>query len=537
MKYDILFVNGKIFTADSARSYAASMAVKDGKIAWIGDGVPEGDAVRTVDLCAKRVLPGFVDSHMHAIMLANCCKQISALPPAIYSIQQLTEEIARVRKNQGPEQWIEGWGYDEGKLKEGRTPTCLDLDAGCSDAPVKILRTCGHVCVVNSRVLELAGITAETPDPQGGRIGRFEGGRPNGVLYENARNLVNGLQPEPTVDQLGDNLKDLGEILVSQGVTTCADMGEFIDYDYKEVYANAIEKGFPLRVAGYYMWDSVKDKPGFTITKEDQDPCRQFRAAGIKLIGDGSVSGRTAWCDQPYLPVDGQNEETFGMPVCTEEDMDAAIQFAKEHKCQVSVHCMGAQAIDRAVEHTWRESPWMENPAVPSVRMEHVAMPTAEAIRRTAQSGIAWVTQPVFLYAEIESYLKNLGAWRTAASYPIADFLKEGVRLAFSTDAPATAWATPSDPFTNLKGAVTRKAWDGTDCGQAHRVDIETAIRLYTAESAPMLGFTDTGMLKEGYAADFIVLDRDILEIPAEEIDQVKVEETWIGGKKVYRKK
>ena len=217
--------------------------------------------------------------------------------------------------------------------------------------------------------------------------------------------------------------------------------------------------------------------------------------------------------------------------------MDAAIQFAKEHKCQVSVHCMGAQAIDRAVEHTWRESPWMEYPAVPSVRMEHVAMPTTEAIRRTAQSGIAWVTQPVFLYAEIESYLKNLGAQRTAASYPIADFLKEGVRLAFSTDAPATAWATPSDPFTNLKGAVTRKAWDGTDCGQAHRVDIETAIRLYTAESAPMLGFTDTGMLKEGYAADFIVLDRDILEIPAEEIDQVKVEETWIGGKKVYRKK
>ena len=118
--------------------------------------------------------------------------------------------------------------------------------------------------------------------------------------------------------------------------------------------------------------------------------------------------------------------------------------------------------------------------------------------------------------------------------YPVADFLEKGVKLSFSTDAPATAWATPSEPFACIKGAVTRKAWDGTECGPRHKVDIETAIRLYTIEGAEILGFNDVGMLKEGYAADFIILDRDILEVPSEEIDQVKVEKTFINGELVY---
>ena len=146
------------------------------------------------------------------------------------------------------------------------------------------------------------------------------------------------------------------------------------------------------------------------------------------------------------------------------------------------------------------------------------------------------MTQPIFLYAEIESYLVNMGLERTQENYPIADWIKAGVRFAFSTDAPATAWAEPSDPFVCLKGAVTRKAYDGTDCGQRHKVDIETAIRLYTAESAPMLGFEDVGMLKEGYAADFIILDRDILSIPSDDIDKVKVEETYIDGQQVFKR-
>ena len=157
-------------------------------------------------------------------------------------------------------------------------------------------------------------------------------------------------------------------------------------------------------------------------------------------------------------------------PVCSEQDIEDAIKFCKEHKCQLSIHAMGAKTIDRAIEHTWQQQPWITGDT-PYVRLEHVAMPTASAVEKAAKAGIAFVTQPIFLYAEIESYLTNLGLERTQKNYPISDWLKAGVRIAFSTDAPATAWAEPSNPFVCLKGAVTRKAWDGTDCGQQHKVD------------------------------------------------------------------
>ena len=223
------------------------------------------------------------------------------------------------------------------------------------------------------------------------------------------------------------------------------------------------------------------------------------------------------------------------MPVCSEEEIKEALAFCKSHKCQLSIHVMGAKAIDRAVDLTWQEKSWMPD-GIPAVRLEHVAMPSETAMERAANSDMAWSTQPVFVYAEIESYLKNLPEDRILASYPVAKWLDMGIRTSLSSDAPATSWATPSDPFVNLKSAVARKAWDGTDTGQEHRIDIETAIRLYTAEAAPFVGFTDVGVLKQGYAADFIILDRDILDIPSDEIDQVKVLETWINGEKVYER-
>ena len=532
IKYDVLYKNGKIFSSDDNLPHAQAMAVKDGKIAWVGQDkdADESQALKIVDLAGRRILPGFVDSHMHAIMLADCCQQISALPPAVSSIDDLVSEIQKVRASQQAGQWIQGWGYDEGKLKEHTAPNRYDLDRGCSDSPVIVKRTCGHVCAVNGKALEMAGVTADTPDPEGGKIGRFENGEPNGILYENGRNVLNHILSEKTEEDMASDLLALDKILLSQGVTTGADMGEFTACDYKNIFGIAIERGMKVKVAAYYMWDSVKDKKDFTITEEDMDPSRQFRIAGIKLIGDGSVSGRTAWCDRPYL---GNNEE-YGMPVCSEQDIEDAIAFCKEHKCQLSIHAMGAKTIDRAIAHTWQQKPWISGSA-PYVRLEHVAMPTDDATAKAAQSGIAFVTQPIFLYAEIESYLTNMGLERTQENYPVSDWIKSGVRIAFSTDAPATAWAEPSNPFACLKGAVTRKAWDGTDCGQRHRVDIETAIKLYTAKSAPMLGFEDVGMLKEGYSADFIVLDRDILAIASDDIDKVRVEETYINGEMVYK--
>lgn len=533
MNYDQIYVNGKVFTADEANPRADAFAVKNGRIAWVGSGSSvELTGENVIDLGGKRVLPGFMDSHMHPIMLAATTRQITCLPPAVHSIEELIAEIRRIREKQGPDQWILGWGYDEGKLAEGRTLSRYDLDQGSLDAPVCIVRSCGHIRCVNSKVLELAGIDRNTKDPQGGEICRDENGEPTGVLRENARNLIMDLMPIDTGEDSIDNLLHLSSILLSQGVTSISDMCNLESVDYYPIYQEARKRGFQQRVSLFYLWDLFRDRKNFTIPSSHLSPDAPIRAAGIKLIGDGGISGRTAWCSRPYLGGDGQE---YGIPVCTEQDIRDAAAFCKKNKAQLSIHAIGHRAIDRAVDTVCEIGSWLDG-EIPWVRVEHASMPTKQALEKAAKNGIAFVTQPIFLYAEIERFLENMGMEWLQTTFPVNDILDAGIALSFSSDAPATPWMNASNPMYGLEAAVTRRAHDGTDCGQKHKVSIETAIRLYTAACRPIMGFSDVGQLTPGFHADFIVLDRDILETPAHEIHKVLVEQTYADGRKVYQR-
>ena len=528
-----IYENGKIFTSDKENLYGEAMLVEDGFIRKVGkaeeiEKLAFQDCQR-VDLQGHRVIPGFIDAHMHPMMLADYSRQISALPPKIHSIEELIQAVREKREEQGPGKWCLGWGYDEGKFAERRSINRWDLDKGCSDSPVSIIRTCGHIRCVNSKALEIAGIDRNTPDPEGGEIERDENGEPTGVLKENARNLVTPFMPVSEKEEAVENLVELGKLLTSQGIVAVTDMGNLDEGDNYPLYQEAAEKGFLQEVGVYYMWDFFMDKEDFQIPQKRFDKKQQIFVSGLKLIGDGSVSGRTAWMAEPYL-----NSDSCGISVCSQRQMETAVDFCKKNHCQLSMHAMGTKAIERVVDRAAREEKWNLGPE-PYVRVEHITLPSEDSIEKAAGKGIGFVTQPIFLYAEIESYLKNLGTERMKTCYPVRHLLDKGVRLCFSTDAPATSWAVPSDPFPNIKGAVTRKAYDGTDCGQEQGVDIETALILYTREAGEMAGFDRLGQLKEGYKADFLILDRDILEIPAKEIDQVRVAETYIGGRRVYK--
>ena len=211
----------------------------------------------------------------------------------------------------------------------------------------------------------------------------------------------------------------------------------------------------------------------------------------MKLIGDGSVSGKTAWMDKPYL-----NSDSCGISVCSDEQLETAIDFCKQNKCQLSVHAMGTNAIKRVVDRVYAEKDWL-NQDRPYVRVEHITLPSQDSINKAVEKNIGFVTQPIFLYAEIESYLQNLGEDIMKECYPIKSLLEQKVNLCFSTDAPATSWAVPSDPFVCIKGAVTRKAYDNTDCGDDQIIDMKTAIILYTKKSAQIAGFKNLGQLIE----------------------------------------
>lgn len=530
-----LFTNARILTEDPLLPEASAMAVAGERIAWVGSGdripgeVTEA-AGEVVDLAGARVVPGFIDAHMHAVMLAGFAPQISSLPPAVNSIEDLVLAIGRRRAEQGPGKWVQGWGYDEALFSEKRSPTRWDLDRGCPDAPVCIMRTCGHIRCVNSLALEIAGITRDTPDPVGGEIERDGDGEPTGVLKETARDLMTPFIPKPSVEDAVRDIVDLGELLARRGVVATTDMCSVDGTDTTPLLRAAAMRGYRQDTATYMLWDYIADDPAFTIPPEERDRGQQVFLAGVKVLTDGSVSGRTAWFDEPFIekPQD-LGKPNRGMPTATDGAIRDAMAFSRREGCQISLHAMGTRAIDRVVRMLAEAGPWDAN-GVPCARIEHVTAPSADAVRELARMHVPVVTQPIFPYAEIGTYIDNLGPERTRRCYPLRTLVDSGVSVALSTDSPATSWADPSNPFTTLQAAVTRRAYDGTDFGEGEALSIEEAIRLYTLEAARAVGFEDLGMLRAGYKASFAVLDRDVLSVPPCEIGTVGVKATYIRG-------
>lgn len=520
------FINAKIFTSCKDRPYADSMLVEDGTICWIGEqaDMPAFDGPVN-DLHGRRVLPGFIDAHMHPIILADCAQKISCLPPNVHSISELIEKIRQRAQEAAPGEWIMGWGYDEEKFEEHRAPNRWDLDKASTAHPIEMMRSCSHVVSVNSKALEMAGITKDTPDPVGGEIERDTAGEPTGVLRENARHLLSGILPVKSREQRIREIVQLGEMLCKQGIVAVMDLGNLsTSDDYYDDYLEAANHGFRQELGIYYMWDMIRQNPDFRWTKDKAIRSQQIHRSGIKLLSDGSVGGRTAWMNEPYA---GSTNE-YGISVCTDEELDSAIQFCKEHECQLAVHAMGMRAIDRVMLRASQETPWMNIP--PHIRVEHVTDPSEQAITLAQKRGIAFCTQLIFLYSEIESYRRNLGDEWIKRTYPLPRILDAEIKTALSTDAPATSWASPSNPFPNIKCAVTRRAYDGSDCGAKQRVSAATAIELYTREAAQICGFEGIGQLRSGYKASFIVLSDDILAIDPEKIDTIRVEKTYING-------
>lgn len=527
---DVIFYNARIFTSNPKQPEATAMVVRDGRIVWVGEEAGlQGWTGKRMNLQGRRVLPGLIDAHMHPLFLADAARQIPCTPPLIHSIEDLVTEIRRQRQSGGADAWIKAWGYDEGKWSEGRAPTRWDLDRAAPDVPVIVYRTCSHMAVVNSVALAIAGISKETPDPLGGEIVRDSDGEPTGLLRENAKALVTPFIPVQTMEESATALAELSPQLLGHGITAITDlMARREPEDDLDLYRKARERGLQPRTVLYYLWEHLRKRPVIDPSiRSRQSP---VHVGGIKLFADGSISGRTAWID----PVYRGNEVTGGMATTSREELLAAAEAAKENQVQLVIHGMGNRAIDMIVDTFRGTKGWLAD--MPSIRIEHAALPSPKAIQGAVETGIAIVFQPIFLFAEIESYLHNIGRERTRGAYPVQTMLERGGSVAFSSDAPATTWADPVNPFVGIQAAVTRKAYDGTDIGGDQAVDVATAITLYTRAAQQITGIPAVGQLAPGYHGDFIVLDQDIFEVEKEKIHQIRVEETYMGGLQVYQR-
>lgn len=522
-----LFTNGNIFTATDEQTFHRSMLVTDGKISWIGDNPQNLNFDKTVDLQGHTILPGLIDVHTHPKYIADALHGVACTPPLVNSIKEMQEALRKSPAfGKGPNTWIEGWGFDETKLAEHRSPNCHDLDEVSTTQPIFIYRSDCHSSVGNSKALELAGIDRNTPNPAGGFIGHFANGEPNGFMREVAASqLLIRAKSSLSYDTDVQNMVNSSRHYLQNGLVAIGEMmGRLKPYDSEELYHDADTKGFKPKTALYYVFDELNPDQALRPHTD-----HQLRIAGIKLFMDGSVSGETAYNKAKYP--NGKQ----GVCLTDANKLKSAVAFARKNKLQVAIHAMGDAANELVVKTTKDINPWLTDR--PSIRIEHASLLNDDLIRdiKNAKMNYAICTQPIFFFAEEESYRDYLTNDQRANAYRCRSMINTGRLFALSSDAPCTPWAEPDSPFINIYAAVTRKSSTGRVLNSTEAISVPEAVLAYTKWPAEIGGFKQNGQLTPGKDADFVVLNDNIFTVPQEDLKSIHVIQTWINGQQVYQ--
>ena len=529
-----LYRNGKVFTGTGPDHFASAFEVTDSVFSWVGE---EGDAPykadSEVDLSGATVIPGLIEAHEHALIVAGIANSTACTIPAVTDIPSMIEAL---RKNpsygKGPDRWITGWGYDETKLAEHRTPTRHDLDLVSTTQPIYIIRSDCHSGICNTKALELAGVTRDTPDPAVGAFGREADGTPNGILFEleaNAR--VRSLAEKPDFESVVKVIAGSARHFHERGYSVVTEMmARRSPLNTLEAFRAAEPLGFDLQAALYLVWEGGEDDRGMADITENEKTGR-IRIAGVKLFADGSVSGRTAWVNEPY------QDGTTGLSTLTPAAIRAAVSFAKRNGVQLAIHVMGDHAIDQILEVLEGETDWLQG--IPSVRLEHVTLITPEQLERIRRSRLTFgmTTQVIFPFAEIESYEASLCPGPFKRMYPVKTLEKSVEALALSSDSPATTWMDPDDPAVSLEAAVRRVAYNGHPINREEGVTLGTALTLYTGRAAKLFAKeSPAGVIAPGAEADFSILEADPFTMPEDRIHEMRVKRGFLRGAEVFRR-
>ena len=528
-----LYFNGKVFTAQNENSFVNAFRIADGKFTWVGNLQNPSDEPGAIDLQGRTVIPGLIDAHTHPTYVAGTIDAVPCTIPLVHSIPEMIEALKKhPNAGKGPEDWIQGWGYDESKLEEHRTPTRHDLDQVSTTQPVYVLRSDCHSGICNTRALELAGITKDTPDPEGGRFGRDPDGTPNGVLTELAANaVVRSVMEKPNFENAVRALVNTREHYRERGYVAATDMMVFFHpLDQLEVYRAAEKAGLDMQLSLYFLWTGGKDPHGMPDCTEEQRTGR-VKWAGIKLFADGSISGKTAWVSEAYA-----GSDDHGMCTLDVETLAAAYEYAKRNKLQIAIHVMGDKSIQRIIDFFDDKEPWLEGP-VANVRLEHVTLLNKKQLDQMNASKMTYglTTQIIFGFAEYDGYEKALTPEVFKQIYPVKLFSENMRALALSADAPATTWADPDDVFVSLKAAITRRAYNGASINPDESIPVNEALMLYTKRAALLCPYEDpVGQIARGFEADFNVLSDDLFTVAPNDIDQIRIDQAYMRGERVF---
>ncbi|MFJ3905498.1 amidohydrolase [Streptomyces sp. NPDC090025] len=538
---DLVFTGGPVFTGDPARTRATSLAVVGERIVAVGHDEVRGligPGTEVVDLAGKLLIPGFQDAHIHAVYggveLAEC--DLSGTT-GVDEYRRIIAEFAAAHPGQ---EWITGGGWSMESF-EGGLPTREFLDAIVPDRPVLLVNRDHHGSWANSRALELAGITADTPDPADGRIERAADGTPSGVLQEGAANLVSRIVPPCSAADRIAGLLRAQRLLHSYGITGWQDalLGEFGGKpDPSDAYVACAEDGtLTARVTGALWWDrerGAEQIPGLVAQRAKLDVGR-FRAGSIKIMQDGIAENFTAAMTSPYLDGCGCATGNTGLSFVDPEALRGHVTALDALDFQVHFHALGDRAVREALDAV--EAAVAANGRRGNRHhLAHLQVVHPDDIARFARLGALANIQPLWAAHEPqmdELTIPFLGPERAAWQYPFGDLVRAGATLVAGSDWPVSS----PDPLAGIHVAVNRAepgATDGRVFLPEQRLDLSTALAAYTAGSAHVNGHDDAGSLRAGHLADLVVLDRDILTAPAAEIAEARVEQTFVGGARVY---
>ncbi|MCB9200457.1 MAG: amidohydrolase [Flavobacteriales bacterium] len=538
----IMYHHGDILTmVGDEPAYAEALVVRDGRILFVGaaDQAMEaaGPGHRMVDLQGRTLLPGFIDGHAHFANFGLQAIGAQLLAPPDATCKDIPTLVQLLKDWNTPENlaltgWIFGTGFDDSVLEEKRFPTRHDLDQASTELPIMITHISGHFAVVNTKGLELLGITAETPDPEGGIIRREADGRtPNGVLEELAAipNMFAALMPKDAAG--ADRFFQAGQdMALSYGYTT-AQEGRAMQ-NHELLVANAEAGKLKLDVVSYIDYTLVDQY--MATPWNSRDYTGHYRIGGMKVTLDGSPQGRTAWRTRPYLlPPDGQGPDYAGYPAIPNDSVVQAI-FEKGFKndWQILVHANGDAAMDQMIRAL---RPNVEEYGKGDRRhtLIHGQYVRFDQLDAFQELGVSLSLFPLHTFYWGDWHKQLIGDSLGNLISPTRTALEKGLPLTIHTDAPVALPNLMRVVWT----AVQRTSRSGAVIGEGERLTPYEALQAITSWSALQHFEEDRkGTLEAGKLADLVILDANPLKVEQDAIKDIQVLETIKEGESVYRR-
>ncbi len=522
---DLILHRGNVFTIDPDVPRAEAIAIAGDRVFAVGsDDEVLGlatSSTRRIDLGGRTVVPGFIDAHSHPG--SSGFQHLFNVDCDLRSIPSIQDALREAAAEKAAGEWVLGFKYDDTKTAEGRPLTLDDLDGVSTEHPIYVVHRGGHTGYVNRRALEVAGVTQQTPDPEGGHYDRDARGQLTGKLEETALQPFRALtERETSPEAMRRGVELISRMMTKAGVTSVTDA--FGSPNWLRAYQEVASSGAPsLRVychIGYTFLDDMIEA-GIRTGLGDE----RVRVGAVKMTCDGSISERTARLSEPYV---GRPED-FGILVMPEDQLFDISNRAHRNGWQLAIHANGDVGIDialRIFERLQREAPRAD----PRFRLEHCTVINDDLVRRIAALGAIPNPFSTYVYYHGEK-MKEYGAARLEHMFAVRSFLDAGIRVTQTSDYPPG----PYEPMMALQSQVTRTDMNGNTWGPSQKISVEEALRVGTLHGAYASYEEDLkGSLTPGKLADLVVLAEDPTEVDPMRLIDIEVERTMIGGRWAY---